>query len=33
MTSQKVLEQIFYHCIYESRRDRLNYTEKVAALS
>jgi hypothetical protein len=33
MTSQKVLEQIFYHCIYESRKDRLNYTEKVAALS
>jgi len=32
MTSQKVLEQIFYHCIYESRKDRLNYTEKVAAL-
>jgi len=32
MTSQKVLEQTFYHCNYESRNDRLNYTEKVAAL-
>jgi hypothetical protein len=32
MTPQKLIEQIFYHCVYELRKDRLNYTEKVAAL-
>jgi hypothetical protein len=33
LTPQKLLEQIFYHCVYEARTDRRNYTEKVAALS
>jgi len=33
LTPQKLLEQIFYHCVYETRTDRRNYTEKIAALS
>jgi len=33
LTPQKLLEQIVYHCVYETRTDRRNYTEKVAALS
>jgi hypothetical protein len=33
LTPQKLLEQIFYHCVYDTRNNRHSYTEKIAALS
>jgi hypothetical protein len=33
LTPQKLLEQIFYHCVYDTRNNRHSYTEKIAVLS
>jgi hypothetical protein len=32
LTPQKLIEQIFYHCVYEARKNRLTFPEKIAAL-
>ena len=32
VTIEKVEEQIFYHCVYESRKNRLNYVQQIVSL-